>query len=140
MEGAMGFPTGLSIFDPDYVRKNLVVSLRKQAADQNGLRYQSYVQASKDWVAANLHGRDLGLPIADLPIRPKKAVVDDAGEWHEVEWTDLLPPVLPAASGVPSSGAIAAKVGLPADRLDQVLAQNALIYGILQDIFAAVKK
>jgi hypothetical protein len=110
----------INIFDPQYVQKQQVANLQRMAAEQNSMRVQRYKQASSDWVANNIHNRELGLPVTDLPIIPRKIVVTDDGEWKEVAFNDLQPPVLPAPVMAQSSPLRAA---IPAvDRLDQVLA------------------
>ena len=85
------------IFDPNYVKKQQTASLRRMAAEQNALRVERFNQARADWIATNVHNRDLGLPITAVPIVPKRIVVDDEGEWTEVPFADLSAPVLPPA-------------------------------------------
>jgi hypothetical protein len=110
----------IDIFDPQYVQKQQVLSLQRMAADQNTMRVQNYKQVAADWVAANIVNRDRGVPISALPTIPKKIVVDDAGNWFEVNFEDLSAPVLPPQVVAQSSPLRSATPAV--DRLDQVLA------------------
>ena len=111
----------LSIFDPQYVRKQQTASLQRMGAEQNALRVQLYQQACTDWVATNLRNRDLGLPLSPAPAPPKKIVVSEAGDWLEAAFDDLQVPVLPAPVTLLPSGSLRAAVNVPPDRTDQIL-------------------
>jgi hypothetical protein len=123
------------IFSPDYVQKQQVASLQRMAAEQNAARVQGYKLACDNWLQANSRNRDLGLPITPVPVIPKKITVGEDGEWFEAPFTDLAAPALPTPVIPPSSGSLRAAVP-PVDRTDQLLAQNAVMYALLQRIAA----
>jgi hypothetical protein len=118
-----------NIFDPDYVQKQQVASLQAMAAQQNAVRVQAYTGQCANWVTVNLRNRDLGVPLAAVPVVPKKIVVSDAGEWTELPFADLQPPVLPAPVAVAPATGLRPAGPVPPDRLDQVIA----ILGVLND-------
>jgi hypothetical protein len=112
----------LNIFDPQYVQKQQVASLQRMAAEQNALRVQLYQQASADWITTNLRNRDINQPISPAPSAPKKIVVGDAGDWQEMPFDNLQPPILPAPVAPLPSGSLRPAGLVPPDRTDQIIA------------------
>jgi len=111
--------------------------MKAQAETQNAIRLSGYTQACADWIAANVSNRDLGLTLTDLPIKPKKQVVDAVGNVTEVTWEGLTTPVLPE-QGLASSSSIKATTNVPMDRLDQVIACLSVLNEKLDKIVAKV--
>jgi hypothetical protein len=65
----------INIFDPDYVQKQQLANLRRQADAQNAQREQQYKQASADWRTTNARNQELGLGITPLPTKPLRIEV-----------------------------------------------------------------
>lgn len=130
----------ISVFDPDYVQKQQVASLRRQADTQNGLRLGLYQQASADWITSNMRNRDLGLAITPQPTPPKLIVVSDAGVWSEVEWSQLKAPELPAPVITQSTGLRPDPSKVPPDRIDQVIQGLGFIFAEVKSLESSVSE
>lgn len=101
----------LNIFDPQYVQKQQIASLQQMAANQNALRVQAFQTACANYLSTQ--GK------APVPVIPKKITVDEAGNWTEATFPDLVVPALPDPS--PSTGSLRPSVPV-VDRTDQIIA------------------
>lgn len=119
-------PTSLDPFDPDYVKKNTILSLQKQADDENALRLQAFNNACIVYFREGAK--------APVPVIPNKVYIDlNTGQRSESTWPGLVVPTLPPP--VLSTGSPVPTTTVP-DRTDQIIAMLKIMNDKLDRLLA----
>lgn len=91
-------------WNPDSMRLARIAIAKVRVDTVNQSSYKIYLGACDDWVVTNDRNSGAGLPIAPLPIMPKKQVVDEQGNVSSVPWVGLPIPTLTPTNSMPQVG------------------------------------
>lgn len=71
------------------VRANHIRWIKAQLDENNRMLVATYQQACKNWIATNLHNRELGLPLTAKPPRPLLWKYADTVDEQKLPWVSI---------------------------------------------------